>query len=74
MTNDAKLGLVFGVGLVIVVAVVFFHRDLATANPTYDQAATSVNPVVPPPPALPRGQYRTVKARTMVRPVPETSE
>jgi len=70
MTNDAKLGLVAGVGLVIVVAVVFFHKDLATANQPSDQAATSVNPTAPPPPSLPRDQFRTVKARTMVRATP----
>jgi nucleoid-associated protein YgaU len=32
MPGDAKLGLVVGVGLVIVVAVVFFGRDPAPAN------------------------------------------
>jgi len=67
MTNDAKLGLVIGMGLVIGVAVVFFHKDMAAANPVSDQAATNVNPYIPPPPALPRDQYRPVKARTMVR-------
>jgi nucleoid-associated protein YgaU len=30
MPNDAKLGLVIGLGLVMVVAVIFFRRDLTT--------------------------------------------
>jgi nucleoid-associated protein YgaU len=32
MPNDAKLGLFFGMGLVIVVAVLFFRRDLPGVN------------------------------------------
>ena len=32
MPNDAKLGLFFGMGLVIVVAVLFFHKDLPGVN------------------------------------------
>jgi nucleoid-associated protein YgaU len=32
MQNDAKLGLVVGVGLVIVIAVVFFRREPAQAD------------------------------------------
>jgi hypothetical protein len=38
MSNDAKLGLVVGVGLVIVVAVVFFRPDRVAEAPS---AATS---------------------------------
>src|SRR5260370_42421719 len=34
MANDAKLGLVVGVGVVIAVAVVFFRRDAAAALPS----------------------------------------
>ena len=33
MPNDAKLGLVLGVGLTITVAVLFFRKDLAPAPP-----------------------------------------
>ncbi len=35
MTNDAKLGLVVGIGLVILIAIVFFRKDgtLAHAAP-----------------------------------------
>jgi phage tail protein X len=35
MPNDAKLGLVVGVGLVIAVAVVFFRRDSPAADPIH---------------------------------------
>jgi nucleoid-associated protein YgaU len=41
MPNDAKLGFVVGVGLVIAVAVVFFRRDMPAAA---DPAAHSVQP------------------------------
>jgi hypothetical protein len=33
MPNDAKLGLVVGVGLVIVIGFVFFRKEPVTANP-----------------------------------------
>ncbi len=33
MPNDAKLGMVIGVGLVLAVAVLFFRRDDVTAAP-----------------------------------------
>ncbi len=32
MTNDAKLGLVVGIGLVILIAIVFFRKDPALAR------------------------------------------
>src|SRR5438105_1158370 len=32
MTNDAKFGLVVGVGLVVLVAVVFYRQELATQS------------------------------------------
>lgn len=51
MPNDAKLGLVVGVGLVIAVAVVFFRRDLATVTPSADRAAAAVSRPVPSPKA-----------------------
>jgi len=64
MPNDAKLGLVVGVGLVLTVAVVFFHKDLATAQPQEEgpPAATAGTPAPAPAAAVPRGQYRAVKA------------
>jgi len=33
MPNDAKLGLMVGVGLVVVIGFVFFRKEPATANP-----------------------------------------
>jgi nucleoid-associated protein YgaU len=39
MPNDAKLGLVVGVSLVIAVAVVFFRKDPETAGATSDDTA-----------------------------------
>ena len=65
MPNDAKLGLVLGVGLVIAVAVVFFRRDLATAQPTENPAGAVNSPAVPP--NAVRDQLRPVKARTADR-------
>lgn len=32
MKNDAKLGLLLGVGVVVAVGVLFFHRDLASGK------------------------------------------
>jgi hypothetical protein len=59
MTNDAKLGLVVGIGVVILIAIVFFRKDpgLAHAVPGPAQAAgvVAVPPAVPPP-VLPRTQ------------------
>ena len=64
MPNDARLGLVLGVGLVIAVAVIFFPRDLITRKPLVDPAAAStIRPVKPPVPAAPRGTVRPAKAR-----------
>jgi nucleoid-associated protein YgaU len=63
MPNDAKLGLVVGVGLVIAVAVLFFRKDPA-ADPA---AATSVQPVAPPPRYTPPVRTRPVAARSGVR-------
>ena len=43
MANDAKLGLVLGVALVVVIALVFFRTDTVTArNPTAAQNARTV--------------------------------
>jgi nucleoid-associated protein YgaU len=54
MPNDAKLGLIVGVGLVIVVAVVFFRKE---AGPVGAPGTLS-----PTPAAVPRDVYRPVKA------------
>jgi nucleoid-associated protein YgaU len=48
MPNDAKLGLVVGVGLVIGVAVVFFRKD-AAGQPPADRSAAIVQPTYPHP-------------------------
>jgi nucleoid-associated protein YgaU len=42
MPNDAKLGLVVGVGVVIAVAIAFFRKDAPAADPS---AATNVQAV-----------------------------
>jgi hypothetical protein len=69
MPNDAKLGLVVGVSLVIVVAVFFFRNDAPALDPA---AATIVKPpaeTVPPP--VPMSNSRSVQAKATMR-VPET--
>ena len=67
MPNDAKLGLVIGVGLVIAVAVVFFRKDLVTAKPPAEAAAAVVvNPPSPPAHDFQR-TFRPVSARTAER-------
>ena len=51
MPTDAKLGLVVGVGLVIALAVLFFHKELVSGSPIYDGApAGVVSPPAPPSP------------------------
>ena len=49
MPNDAKLGMVFGVGLVIIVAVIFFRRD-TTAADAFATIPKSTPAVTQPPP------------------------
>lgn len=71
MPNDAKLGLVLGVGLVIAVGVVFFRRDLAP--PRADEPAPSaVSGAATPLPNAVRDQLHPVQARTaeLSNPVP----
>ena len=68
MPNDAKLGLVVGVGLVLTVAVIFFRKDLITRKPNADPAAAStIGPVKAPPAASPRGLARPARARPASR-------
>lgn len=67
MTNDAKLGLVVGVGLVIVVAVVFFRKEIAPVKPANEANAALTSNAPPEPGAGHRGQTRTLKARTANR-------
>lgn len=56
MANDAKLGLVLGVAIVLVIGLVFFRADppLAAHGPTVNKSATATlafdaSPVPPPP-------------------------
>src|SRR5205823_1298742 len=44
MSKDAKLGLVLGIGLVIIIAVVFFRKEPSQAKASTETAAASVNP------------------------------
>jgi hypothetical protein len=65
MPNDAKLGLVAGVALVIAVAVIYFHNDLTAGKTPADAAAATV---VGPTAARPTSQQsvsRTVKGKTL---------
>src|SRR5437868_14832326 len=58
MPNDAKLGLVVGVALVIAVAVVFFRREAPAGGP-----ATNVQPgpaMMPPAPTTTNAFARTM--------------
>ena len=57
MPNDAKLGLVVGVGLVIAVAVLFFRKDTPYGTPNGDPApAAIVRPFPLPSPASASGR------------------
>jgi hypothetical protein len=42
MPNDAKLGLVVGVGLVIAVAVMFFRREAPASPPAAEPAPAGI--------------------------------
>jgi nucleoid-associated protein YgaU len=68
MPNDAKLGMIVGVGLVIAIAVVFFRKD-GLPGPTAPEhgAATAVNRPAPSDPPSVGGVMRSVKARTAIR-------
>jgi hypothetical protein len=55
MSNDSKLGLVLGVALVILIAVVFFRRDAAPTRPA-ESTSVAVKPGTLPAPRLPRPQ------------------
>jgi hypothetical protein len=67
MPNDAKLGLVLGVSLVIAVAVIFFRKDLPSNGQSTDPSATIVKSVtLPVPPPSANGMY-PVPARFITR-------
>ncbi len=67
MPNDAKLGLIVGVGLVIGVAMVYFRKDLGP--PEIPAEAASVSPVssTRATPVNPRGTYRQVRAKPVTQ-------
>jgi hypothetical protein len=62
MPNDARLGLIVGVGLVVVVALVFFRKDLLMRRPSTEPAearlASSHEPRAGEGPALRRHVVR----------------
>lgn len=50
MTNDAKLGLVLGVAMVVLIAVIFFRKEPVSAAATPAQTpAAQVRPAAPAP-------------------------
>jgi len=65
MPNDAKLALVIGVGLVVAVAILFFHKDFATSRTPDDRPPASV---VNPPAASPTGAGNSAPRRGAARP------
>jgi hypothetical protein len=65
MPNDAKLGLVIGVGLVIGIAVMFFRKDLAPPEGPGEPAYATPVSATRAAPANPRGTYRSVKAKAV---------
>lgn len=72
MPNDAKLGLVLGVGLVIAVAVVFFRKEAPAGSPSGEPAPAGIVHPIPPSP-LPSGPVRPVSARPSGRTVPDAA-
>lgn len=62
MTNDAKLALVIGVGLVVAVAIFFSHKEIAS-RPADDKTPANVgNPPAAPPSDTRNPQRRPVWA------------
>jgi nucleoid-associated protein YgaU len=70
MPNDAKLGLVVGVGLVIAVAVLFYRKDGPVGSLAGEPAPAGIVQPIPPSP-LPSGPIRTASA---ARPTGRTTE
>jgi nucleoid-associated protein YgaU len=66
MPNDAKLGLVVGVGLVIAVAVLFFHKEGPGGSAASESAPAGIVRPIPLAP-LPSGSMRTASAHPMAR-------
>lgn len=66
MPNDAKLGLVVGVGLLMAVAVLFFRRDAPAGPPGAARLTPAIAPAtpLPRPEGGPAGAALPVAART----------
>lgn len=68
MPNDAKLGLILGVGVVVVVAVVFFRKDPAFVAASGERAAMTSDAAAPEPtkpvPVQPTARTKPKEERT----------
>jgi nucleoid-associated protein YgaU len=73
MPNDAKLALVVGVGLVVVVAIVFFHKDIVASPSADGKPPASVGSPPAGAPDAPASGQRTVPARRTARTVEATA-
>ena len=62
MPNDARLGLVVGVALVIALAVLFYHKDLPASPPV----PTSAMPALPSPDMARRHTVRAGETLTQL--------
>jgi len=62
MPKDAKYGMVVGLSLVIVVAVLFYRKDTPAIDPA---AATIVKPAPDLTPPMPASNGRSVQAKAM---------
>jgi len=69
MPNDAKLGLLVGLGLVIAVAVIYFRND-SLRKREESPTATAVKPASATRQPPPRGQARSTRARPAVQDEP----
>jgi nucleoid-associated protein YgaU len=68
MPNDAKVGMIVGLGLVIIIAVVFFHKRAVTATTSTDKpSAAAVHPAATVSPTVTRGSSGTVNGKTATR-------
>ena len=67
MPNDAKLGLIIGVGLVIAVAVVFFRKDPASGPHSISETTITTSAVSPSPHVPGGGMYRPAEAKNPTR-------
>jgi nucleoid-associated protein YgaU len=75
MPNDAKLGLVVGVGVVIAIAVIFSRKDIGPGRPLAPEAAAaSVGTPNAPPPAPAAGTNRPIKAKSTARTLTPSEE